>query len=88
MNEIDQTQIDLQERWHEILSTEKYYLNNLEIFDSLIKKKCLEINMNNLGLLFTRYLNDLINISKKYYYYYYFCSNIYYIINIPFSKFN
>jgi hypothetical protein len=64
LNRLDKYEIDLQERWHEILSSEKYYLKYLEIVDSLINKKCLELNMNNLGLIFTCYLQDLICISK------------------------
>jgi hypothetical protein len=58
--------IELQERWFEIFTSEQYYLDNLEILNDTIKKKCSEIlETYDLKLLFPQYINDFLNISIK-----------------------
>ena len=69
LNTMSQKEIEHQERWFEILSSEKYYCSNLELLNSLIKAKCAELQETyDLNSIFTRFINELIDLSKKYRY--------------------
>ncbi len=65
LSSMNRKEIELQERWFEILSTEQQYLSSLTILNCFFKKKCADIlEPYDLDLLFTRYIDDLIDISK------------------------
>ena len=67
LNTMSKKEIELQERWFEIFSSEQHYLDNLEVLNGTIKKKCSEIlETYDLKLLFTKYIDDFVNISTKY----------------------
>ena len=66
LNTMSKKEIELQERWFEIFSSEQHYLDNLEVLNGTIKKKCSEIlETYDLKLLFTKYIDDFVNISTK-----------------------
>jgi hypothetical protein len=80
-------EIELQERWFEIFSSEQYYLDNLEILNNTIKKRCAEIlEIYDLNLLFTQYIDEFVNISTKYLKTFYVINYFKYSIILNYNK--
>lgn len=59
-------EIEVQERWFEIYSSEFSYLSNLEILRETIVKNCAKVlEADELDSIFSQHLDDIHELSKK-----------------------
>jgi len=63
---MNKKEIEVQERWFEIFSSELSYMHNMEILRETIVKSCAKVlESDELSSIFSQRLDDIHDLSKK-----------------------